>query len=163
MTEAGSDELERRSLIRAVRQRLDSLARAGVDRVPLPPIDDTATAPVAAVGSESLAPAGVPTSSVASPGGRSSVRAGLPEGSDGASPSQNQERSGITPPSTAMRSLFDTVGFDTPAVPPEGRLPILQTLAAEVAGCRKCPHLAETRTQTVFGVGPATRALDVRR
>jgi uracil-DNA glycosylase len=58
-----------------------------------------------------------------------------------------------------MRSLFDTVGFDTPPLPPENRLPVLQTLAAEVAGCRKCPHLAETRTQTVFGVGPPSARL----
>ena len=36
---------------------------------------------------------------------------------------------------------------------------MLQALAAEVAGCRKCPHLAETRTQTVFADGSPTARL----
>jgi uracil-DNA glycosylase family 4 len=40
------------------------------------------------------------------------------------------------------------------------RPPQLSTLAAEVAVCRRCPHLADTRTQTVFGVGnPETRLM----
>jgi DNA polymerase len=30
----------------------------------------------------------------------------------------------------------------------------LTVLAETVAGCQRCPHLAATRTQTVFGVGP---------
>jgi uracil-DNA glycosylase family 4 len=33
------------------------------------------------------------------------------------------------------------------------RATALKVLADEVAACRRCPHLAETRTQTVFGVG----------
>jgi DNA polymerase len=36
---------------------------------------------------------------------------------------------------------------------------MLSALAAEVAVCRKCPHLAETRTQTVFGVGSSQTRL----
>lgn len=36
---------------------------------------------------------------------------------------------------------------------PENQLETLQSVAACVAGCRRCTELAETRTQTVFGVG----------
>lgn len=35
----------------------------------------------------------------------------------------------------------------------------LDTLAAEIAGCAKCPELFSTRTQTVFGVGPMSPEL----
>jgi len=41
-------------------------------------------------------------------------------------------------------------GEDTP----EARRRELTALAARVAECTRCPHLASTRTQTVFGVGP---------
>lgn len=37
---------------------------------------------------------------------------------------------------------------------PEGRRQALQVLAQRVAACTRCPQLASTRTQTVFGVGP---------
>jgi uracil-DNA glycosylase len=166
VADAVSDELERSSLIRAVRQRLDSLARAGIDRVPLPPIRDEAGAlPLAAMGSESLAPSDLLKSSAACPEEQTFVRAATPQGSDppkANSHFENQDKSGGTSPSSTMRSLFDAVGFDSPPLPPEDRLPILNTLAAQVAGCRKCPHLAETRTQTVFGVGsPSTRLMFV--
>jgi DNA polymerase len=36
----------------------------------------------------------------------------------------------------------------------EQRLEELRALCRRVADCQKCPHLAATRTQTVFGVGP---------
>jgi DNA polymerase len=35
-----------------------------------------------------------------------------------------------------------------------GRLAELKVLAAHVAECQRCSHLASTRTQTVFGIGP---------
>ena len=44
-----------------------------------------------------------------------------------------------------------------PVVDPESpahRLHELTVLAGRVAGCTRCPELAATRTQTVFGVGP---------
>jgi uracil-DNA glycosylase family 4 len=37
---------------------------------------------------------------------------------------------------------------------PEARLAQLEALRQQVAGCTRCPQLASTRTQTVFGVGP---------
>ena len=56
-------------------------------------------------------------------------------------------------------SLFTSAEFDTPPVPaatgPRGS----RHLAAEVSVCRRCPHLADTRTQTVFGTGSAATRL----
>jgi DNA polymerase len=63
-------------------------------------------------------------------------------------------------PPPAIASLFGDKEFETEPVPPSERPTILEVLEAEVAACRKCPHLAETRTQTVFGVGsPVTRLM----
>ncbi len=67
-----------------------------------------------------------------------------------------------TPPAPviSLSGLFASSTFDTPPVPAADRPGRLAVLAAEVAGCRKCPQLAETRTQTVFGVGnPQTRLM----
>jgi DNA polymerase len=58
--------------------------------------------------------------------------------------------------------LFEEPGFQTERIPPVLRPAALQALAAEVAACRKCPHLAETRTQTVFADGdPSARLMFV--
>ena len=47
-------------------------------------------------------------------------------------------------------------------MPVEERLAVLQALADEVAACRKCTLLAETRTQTVFADGsPSARLMFV--
>lgn len=57
-------------------------------------------------------------------------------------------------------SLFEATGFDTPMIPVELRPALLSAAAAEVARCTRCPHLAATRTQTVFGCGsPAARLM----
>jgi uracil-DNA glycosylase len=47
-------------------------------------------------------------------------------------------------------TLFDTLDAPTTGVSPAASLPLLQEA---VAGCTRCSELAETRTQTVFGVG----------
>jgi DNA polymerase len=44
-------------------------------------------------------------------------------------------------------------------VDPAERPAQLAALAAEVAVCQRCPHLAATRTQTVFGTGSPTARL----
>ncbi len=59
----------------------------------------------------------------------------------------------VTLPLAAAGSLFGASDFDIPPVPASDRPAMLATLAAEVAVCRRCTELAETRTQTVFGVG----------
>ncbi len=55
--------------------------------------------------------------------------------------------------------LFEESGFETPVVPAADRPAILAAAAAEVSACRRCPHLAATRTQTVFGAGNPTARL----
>jgi DNA polymerase len=55
--------------------------------------------------------------------------------------------------------LFDAPEIDVPMVPPEERPAQLAALAAQVAVCTRCPHLAASRTQTVFGVGSPTARL----
>ncbi len=59
------------------------------------------------------------------------------------------------PPAT----LFDDSGEFEPPLPLEERVTRLHALQAEVAGCRLCPQLAATRTQTVFGEGSPTARL----
>lgn|SRR5262245_50605800 len=49
-------------------------------------------------------------------------------------------------------SLFDAA--EQPQVSAETRLLELKVVAEQAAGCTRCPELASTRTQTVFGVGP---------
>ena len=62
-------------------------------------------------------------------------------------------------PTSPLTSLFDESGFDTPPVPAADRPAVLAACALEVANCRRCPHLAATRTQTVFGTGTPTARL----
>jgi DNA polymerase len=59
----------------------------------------------------------------------------------------------------SVASLFEESGFDTPPVPAEERPARLVAAAADVARCTRCPHLAATRTQTVFGCGTPTARL----
>ncbi len=61
--------------------------------------------------------------------------------------------SAVTLPLAASGSLFGASEFGNPPVPASERPAVLEVLAAEVAACTKCTELAETRTQTVFGVG----------
>lgn len=49
--------------------------------------------------------------------------------------------------------------MESPAVEAAERPGRLAVIAAEVAGCVKCPQLAATRTNTVFGVGSPTARL----
>lgn len=54
-----------------------------------------------------------------------------------------------------ISSMFDNsrIPYETLVNNPEQRLQILNDLAREVAECTRCPHLAATRTQTVFSSG----------
>lgn len=56
-------------------------------------------------------------------------------------------------------SLFDEPTIDEPILSPAERAGALETLAAEVATCVRCPHLAASRTQIVFGTGSPTARL----
>jgi uracil-DNA glycosylase len=54
---------------------------------------------------------------------------------------------------TVERSLLDSDSSAKNIVPPEQRAAALAVIQQEVAACVRCPQLATTRTQTVFGVG----------
>ena len=143
-------------LIRELRQRLESLQRAGLRSLPRVELSVPAFPDVRefseSVGHDAGAaplprPAAVPDQDPAAP-----VRPPAP------APAARPESAPIQPSS----SLFKEPGFDSPPVPLEERLALLQALANEVAGCRKCKILAETRTQTVFADGtPSARLMFV--
>ncbi len=63
---------------------------------------------------------------------------------------------------TVTPVLFETTATpalpllsEDPPLPSEQRWPALEVIRHEVAGCIRCPQLASTRTQTVFGTGDA--------
>lgn len=179
-TGTATDEREERArMMRQILQRLESLRRSGLDRVPMPSPPPTAvratsaapdpgavaTAAVAVAGAGAVAP---PLSAASS----SAVAAGAAEGVSGAvraagSGSGSGSRAGGRPiavsgaPSSAgglgdlfkVASLFQESGFEAPALGSAEKPPALAVLEEEVRGCAACPALVASRTRTVFGVG----------
>jgi uracil-DNA glycosylase family 4 len=143
---------ERRTLIRVVRQKLQALGRAGIDRIPLPatawPAPSAApttrlAGPPSVRGAVAVAP---PTPPPAAP---TRVPAGPPAPIPVARPSA---------PPLVVGSLFEEPRLA--AVLPEAeRTAQLALMAVEVSACDRCPHLAAARTQTVFGEGSPTARL----
>ncbi len=121
-----------RRLVRSVRQQLESLRLAGVDRIPVPIPGAAAPRPIAPAVVEPAAP-----------------RIVAPE------PAPVVQRPVERPAAAALpvASLFGGFDQEAPAVSPEERPGLLAALASEVSVCRRCPHLAASRTQTVFGSG----------
>jgi DNA polymerase len=140
---------ERRFVIRQVRQRLEALQRAGVGAFPRPAIRGVSVA-----AAEQTAPAREMTAVEAA------VIEAVPA-PDEVSPPEPAKPPRPAPVLAAplMGSLFEESGFDAPPVPAEERPAVLAAAAAEVAACQRCPHLASTRTQTVFGCGTPTARL----
>ncbi len=126
---------ERRTLIRQVRQRLESLGRAGLTSIPASGRTTEPAPPQPAPPQQPVLPVATKPSAI------------LPPRAPAAS---------LPPIAT---SLFEESGFETPPVPAADRPAILAGCALEVASCRRCPHLAATRTQTVFGTGTPTARL----
>jgi DNA polymerase len=61
----------------------------------------------------------------------------------------------VVSPETPAETLFGDLGPGTPPpANPDQRRHELTLLKETVAGCVRCPELAASRTQTVFGVGP---------
>ena len=61
----------------------------------------------------------------------------------------------VTAPPAIQTGLFATAPIESPPLTDgEQRLQALADLARQVGQCVRCPQLASTRTQTVFGVGP---------
>lgn len=128
MTEFPHQEPDPRAGPRELKQHLESLARAGLDALPLDHAIDHPAKP------RPLAP--------------------KPE----EPPAQPPPRTTPAPPAI-KGSLPGSTGLDLPVIPSEPRAAELASLARVVAGCRKCPHLADARTQTVFGVGSTSARL----
>jgi DNA polymerase len=163
-------ERERKRLLRAFRQELESLARAGLDRVPapsratdqrdLPAWDPPSMSEIeASAGEEKAAPA--------EPSERESRTT---EAREPIAPVASQPASSpitrpapplmtVAAPSSLLGPLLTESGFETSPVPACERQAKLDSLAGLVAGCRKCAYLAETRTQIVFGTGSAETRL----
>jgi uracil-DNA glycosylase family 4 len=142
------DDADRRSLIRSVRQRLEGLSRAGVDRIALP---------------EVATPRAPRRDSKAGPTPRAVERPAAPVDEPPTPPRRPMAppipRVETAPPPALGDSLFDEPGIEGPALAPAERVAALAALRDEVAACAKCPHLAESRTQTVFGTGSPTARL----
>jgi uracil-DNA glycosylase family 4 len=131
---------ERSVLARIVRQRLEALGRAGIDRIPM----HSPLPVVQPVSPTKAARAGAPSSATSAP---------RPE-----SPPQVRSTSRPAIPRPTDVSLFEEPSF-VGIVPADERLGLLELLASEVTVCNRCPHLAASRTRTVFGEGSPTARL----
>lgn len=133
--------------IRQVRLRLEALRRAGVDRIPRPPLVERPI--VAAVAESPARPTEVrqpqPTRVLEPPQRPAESRPSRPVREEVARP--------IPMPSRPV-SLFQEPEEDLgPVIDVPLRPPLLEVIRAEVEGCTRCDLLASTRTQTVFGEG----------
>ncbi|MDB5351074.1 MAG: hypothetical protein JWN86_2321 [Planctomycetota bacterium] len=122
-------------MMRQIRQRLESLRRAGIERIPSPPPQRVIERSVRTDLAEPPAIAGPP----------------IPRPSPVAP----------TSPAPVMLStpLFGEPDIGGTEVPAEHRPDLLAALASEVAECSRCPMLVASRSRTVFGEGSPTARL----
>jgi DNA polymerase len=123
---------------RAVRQRLESLQRAGLTHLP-----KAKGAALVAAAANAASPVDVRKMPEKQGVTRASATDAVPS---------KPARKPAVPSNT---SLFDSAAPAT-IVPPEQRGAALEIIRQEVAACVRCSALASTRTQTVFGVGNPT-------
>jgi uracil-DNA glycosylase len=170
VADAGNSERERRFLVRAFRQELESLARAGLDRVPAhacvtnqPKLADMDAASMSAreenCGETEIHASEISTQQSYTKTHRDLLPPGIPQAGVPALTRPAPALMTVAPPSSLLGPLLTESGFETPPFPVRERQGVLDSLAGVVAGCRKCAYLAETRTQTVFGTGPAETRL----
>ena len=173
MLDETNDDPERASLVRAFRQRLESLGRAGLDRIPASGEHRTPThsrhrsrfgyeassgsraveaePPARSVYWESIHERERPRAGELEPPGRavdSGPASSVPDAlaaPKSLTPAAHHRKPVKAPSPILTPALFGQSGFETPVVPPEDRLAVLGSLFAEVAACQKCPHLAATR------------------
>ena len=137
-----STDRELGRLIRELRHRLNSLERAGVKAVPR-----STWQPTAREHGESLMVVSPPAAQEPPP-----VRAVVP-------PAVASPPPRAPAPALSFMSALEEPGFPTEPMPAADRPAALRVLADEVAACRKCAHLAASRTQTVFADGSPTARL----
>lgn len=137
------------SIAREMVQRLESLRRSGIDRIPRPPEFKPRPRParpvVEAAAESVVASPAIPKASPVIPTPALPVKV----------PTQ-------APPIPALSaSLFEEPESALgPYVAPDERPARLRVLQEQVAGCTRCALLAPTRTQTVFGEGnPQSRLM----
>ena len=121
---------DRDDVRKQVHQRLDALRRAGLDRIPSPPVR-IAAAPIEP--DEPRAPSRPRPVAV--------------------------DRPIVERPVPVAAGLFGESEFSGPGVPAAERPSRLSSLAEVVSRCVRCPMLAAHRTQTVFGEGSPTARL----
>ncbi|HEY8505956.1 MAG TPA: uracil-DNA glycosylase, partial [Gemmataceae bacterium] len=123
---------------------------------PSPPGPPADLAEQARLHLESLRAAGVewlgPPDPAAHPSHSPHVEAGQEPGVAADPPPAPPDPPAAGPPGTLFGE--PDIAAASPALSPEQRRQELAVLAETVSGCRRCPALAATRTQTVFGVGP---------
>ncbi|MFT5323820.1 MAG: uracil-DNA glycosylase family 4 [Planctomycetaceae bacterium] len=163
---------------RILRQKLEDLQRAGVTHVPSELTDFVAALSeqqvAAQAASSATAPASSPpTPSVVAP--RTAVASSAPATSSKANPDQPsasqpdkpQAAPAAVTPSVPRKFLPSSAGSlpqefspdmteikrPCSTAPLDERIAGLSRVAQQVAACARCQELAETRTQTVFGVG----------
>lgn len=134
-------EPDQRRTQRAVRQLLESWQRSGVTHVKQ--VEQTA--------SVAIAPAEEPSapSTVSTPKASTAPVETVP---------QETVAAAVTPPQIQQEPEDSRKDMSVPRTTKSklnkgDRQEQLDIVAAEVAQCQKCPELASTRTQTVFGVG----------
>jgi uracil-DNA glycosylase family 4 len=136
------------ALIRAARQRLEALQRAGLDRIPRP----SGRARIV-----KLVEPPTPPRAGAEPGVHPPPAPQVQPPSD---PIVRPAPPALEPP-LALKpvALFEEPGWDHPPLTPDERRVQLADLAAQVRCCTRCPALAAARSQTVFGEGSPTARL----
>lgn len=135
-----TDVLQQRIAL-ALRQRLESLGRFGVQQMGRPPAP-TAPAVTAAAATTPAAATAAPTTK---------RRHTAAEQTPPPTPTRQPEPPGEleTPAPTSVT----TGPTNLTAADPADKAAALAAMSTEVAQCRRCAELANCRTQTVFGVG----------
>jgi DNA polymerase len=159
--EPEDSDVERWRLIRELRQRLESLQRAGLSSIPAARLDQRAPLPAHAAGPAPRLETGARSEVVLGP---PAVRpepspAAAPRAAAAAPAPPPAPRSASTGLSLSSPSLFQDPALEAAPVAAAERPALLKLLAAEVSVCTKCTELAATRTQTVFADGSPTARL----
>lgn len=169
MTKNEADDLGNSAVAaRQIRQRLEALQRAGVEYIPARIVqemenalrtarDDRRGAPQTASESPEVSAARPPVrSKPTQTHAPALVQEPVPLKKP-ARPSAKDFALSVDP--AAAAAFFGAAGFDSPATPSADRPGVLHEIAEIVSVCVKCPILAATRTQTVFGGGSPTARL----
>lgn len=139
------------SIARQIAQRLESLERSGLDRIPIRLADSTPKSSTPRKGTAT-------TSEQTRP-----IQSSVPGPSSEPSPQPRAARPArsMPPPPPALAGSFFDEGAEAlgPPTPAGERLAILEAEAAVVADCTRCPALVASRSRTVYGEGSPTARL----